>query len=305
MSGPATMTPAEALDHWVREREAIRIRKDKGLPQPWTDDAILAKYRFCNVRREDDRVTVWIRKHIREPFTDHPNLWFMLAIARWINWPDTLRELIGGRDLNSWPGVAGFDLHALRDALARIEQRGEQVYNAAYTINAPAKKGASKIDHVAQTVLGEVWRNRDRVARVVDGAQMPATLRAVHAELMRYPGWGEFMAYQVVVDLRFTRYLRDAEDVSTWTAAGPGTIRGLNRVAGRRTNFPLEQWKALHEMRALYETLPTETGVAMDFSDIPNVLCETDKYIRVLNGEGAPRALYHPAASTHSAKVKG
>lgn len=28
--------------------------------------------------------------------------------------------------------------------------------------------------------------------------------------------------------------------------------------------------------------------------EVPNILCETDKYLRVLNGEGKPRALYVP-----------
>jgi hypothetical protein len=38
-----------------------------------------------------------------------------------------------------------------------------------------------------------------------------------------------------------------------------------------------------------------ETGVADGFfSDVPNILCETDKYLRVKNGEGKPRALYVP-----------
>jgi hypothetical protein len=37
-----------------------------------------------------------------------------------------------------------------------------------------------------------------------------------------------------------------------------------------------------------------ETSVQMDFSDVPNALCETDKYLRVLHGQGKPRALYVP-----------
>jgi hypothetical protein len=47
-------------------------------------------------------------------------------------------------------------------------------------------------------------------------------------------------------------------------------------------------------MRAIYKVVQQETGVAMDFSDVPNILCETDKYLRVKNGEGKPRALYVP-----------
>ena len=41
------------------------------------------------------------------------------------------------------------------------------------------------------------------------------------------------MAYQAVVDMRFTALLADAPDVATWAAAGPGTMRGLNRLHGR------------------------------------------------------------------------
>lgn len=271
----------------------MRIRKDGGQPAPWTDDPIIGKFRFCNVRREDDRVTVWVREHIREPFADNPNLWFMLAIARWINWPDTLSELMA--DYRSWPEDKRiFGFNHLADVLRLRERRHDKVFTGAYTINAPSTKGASKIDYVVQKVLGEAWGARDRVAAVLEGKRGPATLRAAHAELSRYHGWGTFMSYQVVVDPRFTRYLRHAEDVATWAAAGPGTVRGLNRLAGRRVDAPLEQWKALTEMRQLYQTIQQDTGVAMDFSDVPNICCEVDKYLRVINGEGAPRALYRP-----------
>ena len=81
---------------------------------------------------------------------------------------------------------------------------------------------------------------------------------------------------------------------ATWAAAGPGTLRGLNRIHGRPVDCALSQEQALREMRAIYEIVESETGVAMDFSDVPNILCETDKYLRVKNGEGKPRALYVP-----------
>lgn len=92
--------------------------------------------------------------------------------------------------------------------------------------------------------------------------------------------------------MRFTPLLRDAEDAQTWAAAGPGTIRGLNRLHGRAVNLGVSQEQALSEMRAIYRTAEAETGVHMDFSDVPNILCETDKYLRVKTGQGKPRALY-------------
>lgn len=291
------MNAPEALRHWVREREATRIRKESGAPGPWTDDPIIAKFRFCNVRREDDSVTVWVRKHIREPFADHPDLWFMLAISRWINWPDTMAEMMKA-GYGAWPGDVRFTPAIMAEVMHRRQARGEKVFTGAYTINAPATKGASKIDYVTETVLGSVWRG-ERRPHMVDllVASIPKpSLRGIHMALSKYQGWGAFMTYQVIVDLRFTRYLSNADDVATWAAAGPGTIRGLNRINGRRTDYPLDQGQALQELRTLYKTIREETGVDMDFSDVPNILCETDKYCRVMNGEGAPRALYHPAA---------
>jgi hypothetical protein len=80
------------------------------------------------------------------------------------------------------------------------------------------------------------------------------------------------MAYQAVVDTQFNAILQ-APDVATWAAAGPS------------------QGQALAEMRDNYKIAEKETGVAMDFSDVPNILCEPDEYRRVKLGEGNRRAL--------------
>lgn len=275
------------LFYWVRERERIRVAKDSGQPHPWTTDAILATYRFCNVRREDDRGTVWIRKHIRERFAGHEHLWFMLCIARQINWPDTLADLMspGG----GWPFDADFDPKLMTSSLNARKARHEKVYTGAYMISAPSTKGADKQSFIAETVCGALWSRRDIFAKHFAGSP---TLQRTHELITRSNGWGQFMAYQAVVDMRFTSLLSGAEDLATWAAAGPGTLRGLNRLHGRAVDATIDQSRALKEMRAIYNVVQQETGVAMDFSDVPNILCETDKYLRVKNGEGKPRALY-------------
>ncbi|HEY2068255.1 MAG TPA: nucleotide kinase domain-containing protein [Rhizomicrobium sp.] len=280
----------EPLWQWVTKREAIRVLREAGEPPPWTDDAALANYRFCNVRREDDSVTIWIRQNIREPFRDHPYLWFMLCAARVINWPPTLRWLIGS---DGWPTSKFFSLSALANELNEIADSGDKVFTGAYTITAPSTKGTKKTDHVAQVTLGNLWRDRARLA----GCFVPGkTLQSAHAALRRYNCWGPFMAYQAVVDMRFTALMEDASDRETWAAAGPGTMRGLNRIYGRPLNTKFTQPYALSEMREIYRLAFDATGVRMDFSDVPNILCETDKYLRVLQDEGAPRARYVPSA---------
>jgi len=271
---------------WVCEREKIRIAKVFVAP-PWTEDEILRTYRFCNVRREDDTGTVWIRENIREPYAGHPNLWFMLCIARQINWPETLQELISE---GAWPDRD--DRSVCADIAAVLDARkaaGRKVYTGAYMISAPHEKGANKQRYIALDVLGGLWQRRRRYE-----FQLATSMQQTHAWIMQARGWGHFMAYQAVVDMRFTAILNDARDVSTWAAAGPGTLRGLNRLHGRELTAIVSQEQALKEMRLMYEVMETETGVAMDFSDVPNILCETDKYFRVKNGEGKPRALYVP-----------
>jgi hypothetical protein len=276
------------LFYWVREREQIRIRKDNGASPPFTPDPILSAYRFCNVRREDDRVTVWIRQNIRHHRAGHPHLWLMLCIARQINWPETLQHLI---DVGAWPDQPHFQPSEITMVLNNRKMAGLKVYTGAYMISAPAQKGADKQAYIAEEVIGDLWRRRDIFAKHFAGQP---SLQRTHELIMRSNGWGAFMAYQAVVDMRFTELLRHAGDALSWAAAGPGTLRGLNRLHGRATDAALSQTQALKEMRAIREVVEAETGVAMDFSDVPNILCETDKYLRVRCGEGKPRALYVP-----------
>jgi hypothetical protein len=273
------------LWYWIREREAIRLCKARGAPFPWTTDPILRDYRFCCVRREDDRGTLWVREHVRERFAGHPHLWLMLCICRQINWPDTLADLIAAP--GAWPLDDSFHPDVLALVLNKRKKQGDKVYTGAYMIPAPQERGADKQSHIARVVIGNLWRRRAEF-----GDWIAATLEGTHARITQSSGWGNFLAYQAVVDMRFTELLSGAPDVATWAAAGPGTIRGLNRLLGRPIDAALSQPWARQEMRTIYKIAERETGVAMDFSDIPNVLCETDKYLRVKLGQGKPRARY-------------
>jgi hypothetical protein len=270
---------------WARIREQARVCKEAGKPFPWVDDPIISKYRFCNVRREDDKVTRWIDKNIRRKFAGHKDLWFMLCIARVINWPDTLRVLID-HDLPAWPDTPQFEPKYLAYVLNDRAYVGCKVFTGAYTITAPPTKGESKADFVARSTLGKLWEDRQTLRQYFSD---PVSMRSCHSLLMEYPGWGNFMAYQAIVDMRFTDILNAAPDTETWAAAGPGTIRGLNRLHGRELNYHLSQNDALPEILEIYELYPEALNFDIDLSDVPNMLCETDKYLRVLNGEGTPR----------------
>jgi hypothetical protein len=118
-------------------------------------------------------------------------------------------------------------------------------------------------------------------------------LEQAFAMLQGRPGLGEFLAYQIVVDLAFTRYLRDAPDRAHWAHPGPGAIRGLNRIYGRPVDQRLHPDQALAEMRQLHAEAPKYLGAhvqpALEVMDIQHNLCELDKMLRIRLGQGTGR----------------
>lgn len=263
--------------YWVLQRELIRVRRWAGKPPPWTTDLILAEYRFCNVRREDDRVTVWLRKNVREAYVGNPNLFFMLCLARLINWPPTLFEVM---QRGLWP-VEAYRSEALTDLLEERARR-EKVWTGAYLLG---RSPGGRPRHIAGEVLRQTWF-------ALQNRPLPGTMQEAHRYMLEVPGWGNFLAYQVIVDARFTEVLGDAPDRHSWCAAGPGTIAGLNYLHGRPPGKGLSQNQALEEIRELEPHL-RNTGIRFDFSDIPNILCEGSKYVRMTRG-GRMRARFLP-----------
>lgn len=297
----------QALSHFAQERHRIYLRRRAGEPGPWTQDPILRDNRFCNVFRELDTVTIWIRKNIRERYADHPHLWFMLCIARYINWPTTLQYLQDYKVPGpAWPTSWSFNPRFLTAALEDFARGHTKTYTGAYMIRAesdPNKPWYSWTKHryIAEIVLGRLWEDSvwwngflmdpDRLLQSVwETFQQP-----------RYVGWGPFMAYEVVTDLRHTRYLRNAPDIYTWANAGPGAIRGLNRLFGRDLKAHPPAAQTCEEMRGLMGVMNMYPELwpkgdpdwpALEMRDVEHLLCEFDKYERVRSGDGKMRAKY-------------
>ncbi len=284
------------LYEYMMERHKVYLRKTKGDPKPWTKDTILQTYRFCNVYRELDTVTEWIDANIRRRFRDHPQLWFMLCIARQINWPDTLMELMAAPTAKQvWPHTPNkWNPLAMREAMLKRAARGDKLYTGAYMLRGPIQGDPSgfqdKPHYTAVRVLAPLWRDRSHIP-----PNLSLDLREAHKTLTRYHGWGGFMAYEVVTDLRWTHYLEGATDILSWAYAGPGAVRGLNRLVGRPYKSHLSPYAALVEMQMALSGLRKRwpDGLPkLEMREVEHSLCEFDKYERVRLGEGRPRSLY-------------
>lgn len=265
---------------FAREREAIRLRRAAGEPAPWTQDPILAAFRFCNIHREHDRVTRWIADNWRMPHEGEVDLWFAMVIARFINWPPTLRGLGFPVPWNPRKFLAGMSM---------MSKTSEKVYTGAYMVRAdPETPGEPKYKYQERVVFTPMWEARERLR-----PKKGDTLNSYHMLLGQFHGLGSFMAAQVVADLKYARPLRQADDWWTFAASGPGSRRGLNRVLGRSQDSPWseEDWRFEAERHRL-EFNKCWEHEPLHGQDFQNALCEFSKYEKVRTGEGRPRAAY-------------
>lgn len=279
----ALLLRAPEFARYVRERERIRLRREQGHPPPWTDDEVLRTYRFCNVSREHDRVTHWLRTRWYAGRERHQNLWLAAAMARQIGWPETLEAV-------------GFPEDWTPDYVARakrlmIERRdaGLKTYTGAYMLRALFAEGTDKAVYTWDHVLAPLARDRAGWTSAL------GTFQSATEYLVQQPGFGYFLAYQVALDLAVYPPLDLAPDRNKWALAGLGAVRGLNRLCMRRLTQRLDTDQSLDEMRRLTEWMNVVAGYpALTIHDIEHSLCEFDKYERARTGDGRPKVRYVP-----------
>lgn len=258
------------LFRWMVERQNIFEFRKQGHPWPWTMDPILQQHRFCNVFREDDKVTVWFRENIRDKTSRnlHHEI-FNTALFRWFNRPETARVLLNAGVYRVW------NVDTCIAALAPLHT----VCTAAYIINTPPGQPKKVSIPLMLDILHQ---------RLYREQPMPDTLKGMWSWLQGQERLGPFTAYEIVTDLRHT-VLDNAPDILTWANPGPGALRGLRRL-GFRGSFE----------QAMYHLLQSPHAVAfeqqfvrkLEMREIEHSLCELDKYLRVRNNEGFMKNRY-------------
>lgn len=334
----------ETFIYWIKERHNIWHKREVlGEAKPWTQDAILQSNFFCSPFRELDKTTVWFRKNIREPLADFPEVLMATIIYRWFNYIPTADALI-----STTPQTGNGTAHTAKRAqdaakrakttrrpagMGRMEKvitpdlgmftnwdtptamsilsKLKQVFTAAFVV--ASGTGISKLDSICNTI-GTLWADRQALY-----ANLPTTsLQAAHAYLHdRIPHIGKFMAYELVCDLRFTHLLDEAPDTLSWGHAGPGAMRGINRLYNRPMSFSRESHDWSSDLLAVYSRTvkalksdgflleqtkksyfpflnpellggpvpkgPSEFGLLpFELREVEHSLCEFDKYMRVL-----------------------
>lgn len=305
----------ERLDewrYWITEREKIRKAKASGRAPPYTADKLMAYTRWCNVRRMDDKVSMWMLRNWYTPFKygDYRTALLAGLLARMINKPETLTAIIGGNS-----AFAKWDYNKALKAMYAIKDRGETVFTSAYIINGAS--GGPKIEQV----LGAI----DKCARACDKQAtkfiVPDSLQRTALNLHALPGVGSFIAGQVVADLRWV--LGDVtdgwwQDRMTWAPPGPGSSRGMKYLLGLGTPVDmagrgkdLSEKQFLPALRTLVLLAKKDAVVGpvfrdrkLEAHDIQNTLCELGKFIRIKYNTGKGKNKYNPMEQYAAAQLE-
>lgn len=273
-----TLNTKERFLYWIQERESIRLKKEADEEKPWTDDEILQNYKFCNVRRMDDRVSKWLLENWYFPHYDHPNMLTACTLARQLNNTDSLEE-VGFPD--KW------NPKRTKKILEARVRAGLKNFSAAYMITGTL--GGTKIEQIIDKVVTPLHQGV-KSGKLVVGDKLESLAVSLHP----YAGFSSFMAGQVSADARWA-IAGSWFDKDHWAPAGPGSMRGLRRLQGEKVSKRMKQTEFLEGFDRVVNIVDTalpNIAERLEAIDYQNCLCEFDKYERTLWMEGRPKQRY-------------
>lgn len=267
----------------ARERYEIYLRKCKGENPPYSQDPAFVEWRFCNVFRELDKVTKWIRDNVREPMRNGPQVYLAMVICRLFNKIETLDLLLKNDLFDQTSLFLNWNSNKAREVLKDCKP----IVGGAYVVRTP--DSMNKLDGVLHMV-DDIARGTPPINPGKDKTR-GLLLQHVWLNLRTYPCIGKFMAYEIVSDLRHTYLLENASDINTWANAGPGACLGLswlvekNLTAIKYGPKKTEQL-VLHLMKGLlyWSKVPEMWPNAWprwEMREVEHWLCEYAKWVKV------------------------
>ena len=286
MRRPPTPRPRIYGLYWyfASERQRVFERRVAGEPWPWTEDPILRVYKFCNVYRAADRVSQYLIQEVcyhGEPCTPADRLFQILAfrtfskVATW----RSVRAFLGRHPTLDDLGDGSFTR-----ALEHARRQHGGLYTGAFILCATDAYGQA-LKHLNHVELFRHMFLQDALGERLLAAR---SLREVYELLHGYPLMGDFMSYQVAIDLNYSGLLDFSEN--EFTQPGPGALRGIKKCfedLGDYTPAEAILWMVERQEEAFARFgLPFSGlwGRPLHAIDCQGLFCELDKYCR----EAAP-----------------
>jgi hypothetical protein len=271
----------ESYWRFAAERQAIFFRRARNEARPWTRDAVLATYKFTNAYRASDRVSQYLIRSIiyRADLPSSPReVFFRILLFKLFNKIETwelLEQALGPITFEEYR-FAHYD-HVLGRALGH----GRRIYSAAYIMPPGGSAFGRPAKHQNHLLLLE----RMMEDRLPERLAQTRTMQDGFGKLRAYPTIGDFLAYQFITDINYSK-ITDFSEMD-FVVPGPGARDGLRKCFADpgglnepeliRLTADLQE----QEFERLGLDFQSLWGRRLQLIDCQNLFCEIDKYARV------------------------
>jgi len=267
--------------YFASERQRIFERRYLGFDSPWSQDPILRAYKFCNVFRAADRVSQYLIREIacQDSAVSPADRLFQIVAFRTFSRIETWEAI--RRFLGHDPLLNDLRGGSFREAVEYARASTGGLYTGAFILCATSAYGHSlkHLNHIA------LWQHMFLQNTLAQQLLEAGSLQHVYDLLHAYPLMGDFMSYQVAIDLNYSDLLGFSEN--DFTQPGPGAVRGIRKVFLSLGDYsPAEsiQWMVEQQARE-FERLGLRFGGLwgrpLHAIDCQGLFCEVDKYCRV------------------------
>lgn len=318
---------------FVIDRYKIHTRKDiKRLPAPWTKNPVLQEFKFTNVRREHDKQTQYLIDNIvrNDKLTLEDKIVNCFMFRAWNNW-DTLKDFGF-----PYPSEILYDPGLKEEVRPIYKELSSNNLKRLWWSNAFNQGGFKMVwgypDGTARSLyeregaarhhepdiplrpfhIGPYLKKHKIVKRILACEDQ----KEVFDVIKTVPGYADFMAYQVFVDLTYIKEFPFSEN--EFVVAGPGCKKGIDLIfedkggmdysecmfwlrdainSSRNSLFHSSELEEFDDGFPLYDPIKLFWDLPkydreMNVMSIENCMCELSKYVKAVNGTGRPRNKY-------------
>jgi hypothetical protein len=264
--------------YFAYNRQEIFFKRLQGESPPYTSDAILNTYKFCNVYRASDRVSQFLIKEVIYSYkTMDSDTLFRTFLFRLLNKVETwieLEKIVGEITLKN------FSVSQYSFALEKIKEL-QPIYGNAFILCANKAFGFDQKHKNHLALLEKVFLTSDFSQKLTEAK----TLKELFTLLHSLPLIGDFMAYQLAIDFNYSEVFSFNEN--DFTIAGPGARRGIEKcfldTDGKGSEYVIfsmveNQEKEFNRLSLDFKNL---WGRDLHAIDCQGLFCEVDKYSRV------------------------
>jgi hypothetical protein len=265
-------------------QEAFFNRVDNK-PYPWTADPVISHHKFTNVYRASDRVSQYLIRNViyNQDLPSTPReILFRILLFKLFNKIETWELLKSNFGHITYED---YNFKKYDDILSNTISSKKTIYSAAYIMPSGQSHFGFLRKHSNHLKLIELILNEDTVDRLMETKRMQQAFEI----LKGFPGFGDFLAYQLLIDINYSTIINFSE--SEFVIPGPGAKGGISKCfydTGGLTDVEIikymtdKQEREFERLELPFKTLWTRK---LQLIDCQNIFCEVDKYARVMHPE--------------------